>query len=141
MKTRTRHILILVLFAVMLCVTMPTVAEEAITEDQNQQLDEIQQRIAIESAEIMAALDSFEDYLEMLSIYGPDVFYEALARQFEHEAQKHETRKARLAEMRRAAEEKGDDKAVERIQMLIDREQNRYDEKYARMTEKAGRLD
>jgi hypothetical protein len=63
----------------------------------------------------------------------------AQAKQFEHEAQKHETRKARLAEMLKVAQDKGDDKAVGRIQKLIDREQGRYDKKHAKMTERGSK--
>ncbi|MHC5159522.1 MAG: hypothetical protein ACYSN8_05770 [Planctomycetota bacterium] len=63
----------------------------------------------------------------------------ARAKQIEHEAQKHETRKARLEEMLKVAEGKGDDKAVARIQKLIDREQGRFEKKNKKMTERGSK--
>ena len=63
----------------------------------------------------------------------------ARAKQIEHEAQKHETRKARLEEMLKVAEGKGDEKAVGRIQKLIDREQGRFEKKNKKMTERGSK--
>lgn len=61
----------------------------------------------------------------------------ALDKQIAHEERKHQVRKARLERMREVAAQKGDDKAVERIDELMDKEQQRYDRKRADM-EKRG---
>jgi hypothetical protein len=65
----------------------------------------------------------------------------ARAKQFEREAAKHETRKARLAEMLKVAEGKSDEKAVGRIQKLIDREQSRFEKKNKKMTERSSKKE
>lgn len=72
---------------------------------------------------------------------GKDQKAVALAKQLGHEQTKHETCKARLAEMLKVAEEKGDDKAVGRIQKLIDREQSRFEKKNKKMTERGSKKD
>jgi len=65
---------------------------------------------------------------------GKDQKAAALAKQMQHEDQKHAARQARLAEMLKVAQNKGDDKAIGRIQTLMDKENSRYDKKHAKMT-------
>jgi hypothetical protein len=63
----------------------------------------------------------------------------AQAKQMQHEDQKHVKRQARLQEMLKVAQEKGDDTAVERIQKLMEKETNRYSKKQTKMTQRAAK--
>jgi len=54
-----------------------------------------------------------------------------------HEEQKHVKRVSRLERIRDLAAGKGDTKAVERVNKLMEKEQNRYGRKRQRMEEKA----
>ena len=66
---------------------------------------------------------------------------EAMAKQLEHEAAKHEKRQERLQKMLEVAEGKGDEKAAGRIQSLMDKENNRYAKKQTRMMERQNKGD
>ena len=67
---------------------------------------------------------------------GKDQKAAALAKQLQHEDQKHAKRQARLAEMLKVAQDKGDEKAIARIQSLMDKENSRYQKKSTKMAER-----
>jgi len=59
----------------------------------------------------------------------------ALQKQLQHEEQKHLQRVARMERIRELAVKKGDDKTVERIDLLMQKEQTRYERKQKTMLE------
>jgi hypothetical protein len=63
---------------------------------------------------------------------------EAIGKQLEHEQQKSVERQARLQEMLKVAQEKGDEKAAARIQSLMDKEQGRYNKKLDKTMTRGG---
>ncbi|MHC4220860.1 MAG: hypothetical protein ACYST9_00440, partial [Planctomycetota bacterium] len=65
---------------------------------------------------------------------------EAIKKQFTHEEAKHLQRKARLEQMRELASEEGNTEAVERIDKLISKEQQRYDRKKQTMQERQQKI-
>jgi len=65
---------------------------------------------------------------------------EALGKQLEHEQQKSTERQIRLQRMLDVAKEKGDEKAVARIESLMAKEQERYSRKLEKMVTKEQRV-
>jgi len=61
---------------------------------------------------------------------------EALAKQITHESTKHQKRQERLQKMLQVAQDAGNEKAVGRIQKLMEKESNHYQRKNTKMTER-----
>ena len=64
----------------------------------------------------------------------------ALKKQLTHEEQKHFKRKARLDRIKTLAAEEGKTKTVERVDSLIQKEQQRYDRKLKTMTDREQKI-
>jgi hypothetical protein len=72
---------------------------------------------------------------------GRQMQNDALDKQLVHEQAKHQERVARLERILKLAQDSGDNKAVERVKGLMEKEQNRYDEKHQKMLGKGERIE
>jgi len=72
-------------------------------------------------------------------VEGSQQQVKAVAEKLTREQQKHTERQVRLERMLQVAQEKGDEKAVERIQSLIEKEKSRYERKLAKTVSKQNR--